>query len=302
MIQNGWPVEAVDEAFRAVAAGQAGQGAPESRPTQAAPGRAGPGPAEAPPETAQAGFAPAEEEPPDPNLVLKRVFGVPLLLTGLAALFVGGTLVGPPLGLLLAGRPGGFALLAGGLALGAVGAGLLFAGLYLCWPKRGTRDPVELWRVLLFGLLWPGAAQAYARRWLPSALFLLAPWIIVNVILLVALLVGLLSGIAPDFARSAAKLLSAGIGVFRPGLVIYGLLWLGSLAEAYLWFSKLEENPLPKPIPRGKAPVIGLALIFYLFTFTLMFQAVLVGYTLKAGKAAKAAMGITKPSKAPGAE
>lgn len=246
MAAGGCPPEAIDAAFAEASGGQ--------------PGAGGTPEAAAEPETGE-------------GMVLRRVLGVPLILLALGALNFGGAMTGPPLSSLVTGRGGGSGTLPLGLIIGGIGAAMLYGGIVLCRARAPEGRKVPVWEVLLAGLCFPGAAQAYAGRWLTSALFLFLPFLLLLPVLLGAALVG-----GDSFTGIANAVM--------PGKVFYALLWAGSLAEGYRWAAALPGGVPQKRIPRWPAAVAGLGLISYLFIFFLLMVVSAVGGILKVKVAA----------------
>lgn len=272
---SGCTPEEIDEAF----AQARGAGLTEL------PGMPSPGPAE------------GGAEEPD---ALRKFIGVALILFAFPPLIWGGVIMGPSFNLLLSGKSFSANMLLGGLLLGAVGAGLMFGGTVLCGGRRQGRSPVQPWKVLLFGLCFPGAAQAYGGRWLRCAFFLLLPWALVALTLLSAVIYGAAAarlGLPPD-----SGILSGAMGLIMPSKPFYALLWIASLAEGWFWADSLPQGDPQREIPGWPAAVLGLGAISYLFVFFLMLTLNFVSLSLKAGLALKGAAPAAQGADAPAAE
>ncbi len=219
--------------------------------------------------------------------VLRKVFGIPLILISFGPLTFGGALLGPNLNMILLGRsfdPKVFLL---GLLLGVVGAALIYGGVVLCRDRGMERASVQPWEVLFFGLCFPGAAQAYGGRWWRCAFFLLLPWLLMILLLFAAVPYGVA---AKYFGLPAATIFGTVSKIFMPSVPFYALLWIASLAEGYNWADSLPQGNPQREIPRWTAPVLGLgAIAFFLVSFLLLIVT-LVGFSLKTGLALKGAV------------
>ncbi|MDO8804050.1 MAG: SEL1-like repeat protein [Elusimicrobiota bacterium] len=216
---------------------------------------------------------------------MRKTGGVISILAAYGILALSGVFAGPSAAMLF--NPArstkiSFGLLFLGLLGGAAGAALIALGVKLCRREDEAALPVSPWSVIGFGLFYPGAAQAYAGRWLWAAFFLLLPWAIINVCLVAAVAVGVIARFLPFFS-SVTPLLTGIMGICMPSKLFYFILWAASLAEGYRWAIQIEPNPPPAPMPRWRAPVIGLGAVIYSFIFLLLMQAVFVGYTLRVG-------------------
>lgn len=246
------------------------------------------------PEALSAVPAAAEEEGPG---TLALVIGIGLILASFLPLIFGGVLMGPSLNMLLVGKQFSAKALLSGILLGGVGAGLMLGGATLCGARKAGAARVKPWKVLLFGLCFPGAAQAYGGRWLPCAFFLLLPWALITLVIIGATLYG---AAAARFGFQAGTIFSAIATMVMPSKPFYALLWIGSLAEGWHWADSLPQDDTGRRIPGWPAPVLGLGAISYLFVFFLMLVTTFVGISLKAGIALKGGVQDAKTQSAPG--
>lgn len=217
------------------------------------------------------------------GMVLRRVLGVPLIAISLLVLVYGGAMMAPNLSRLVISKPADFGVLLSGFIGGAIGAAMLYGGIALCRNRAAEKGRVKIWEVLLSGLCFPGAAQAYAGRWLPGALFLTFPWLLSGIMLLTF-----------TIFHSAPDLLVTLYKAVMPSKGFYAILWILSLADGYRWAAALPGGIPQKAVPRWPAAVAGLGAITFFFLFFLMMFTVLVGGIIKIG-AARAA-GTATPS------
>jgi len=154
-----------------------------------------------------------------------------------------------------------------GLFCGLGGAALLRMGLRRLKERSGSPLPATPRRVFYWGLLFPGAAQAYAGQSRKVAIFLGAPWLILGLTSLLSIGAAILAGIVPatsaNFFYRASFTIESGLGTaFRVALVSS---WAASLAAGIYWAKKLPREPLPRAIPRERAPVLGLGIVLFAF-------------------------------------
>ena len=202
--------------------------------------------------------------------------GVFFILGAYVLLAAGGACTLPLLTMLDAGEPQdglSIGLFIGGILLGASGTWPLLAGIRRWWPRGLAREPVTVWEVFAFGLLFPGAAQAYAGRWLWSGVFLLGPWVATDIIVLLALF----SRALPPAAGVVAPALVAAVELLKPGLKMYILLWAISLSDGARWATSPAAEAKGADIPCGKAPALGFGLLLFFAAPLLFLQLLLIG-------------------------
>lgn len=220
---------------------------------------------------------------------MKKAGGVVCLLAGYVFLATGSPFFGlTAASIFVHGLSPSVGVVFLGLLWGSIGAGLLFAGLKLCWDKEEAPEPIAPETLAGFGILFPGSAQAYAGRWLPAAAFLFLPVVVAMVCLILAALVGIVfRSNPPTFLMNLIKgVTNLAIGNAR---LTYFVLWIASLGEGMRWLYALPANPPPQPIPRGKASVIGLGTVIFGSTFFMLTLAGAVGGLLHGTSAIKRA-------------
>ncbi len=137
-----------------------------------------------------------------------------------------------------------------------------------------------------FGLLFPGAAQAYAGRWGLCALFLLLPWIGITVCLMLSVLVGVVGVYLPGVRDPSLLFINALMALSRPGLVSYGTLWALSLAEGYRSAQAASQQPSGRS-GSWLRPVLALPVIIACVIPLIFLQVFVTKLALRAGVAAK---------------
>ena len=177
----------------------------------------------------------------------------------------------------------GTAAACAGLMQAFLGVGALFAAL-----KLGRSAPLpprfERRLMMLFGLLFPGAAQIYAGRWTCGMIFMFGP--------LYAFFVGLgLLCLAGIFAPSINSLIAGFGGFWRLWIAVSLLIWIGSLVEASFWASLQSSNLDATRWPRWKGVVVTLGAGIFIHLFVLMTAAILIGVMGEEGLKFKKVMG-----------
>ena len=188
---------------------------------------------------------------------MRITFSVILTLLAYGLLYAGGLSLVPLLVSMFSADPTfGTGLAAIGLLLGGLGAAALFAALRLALPI--TRPvPFDKRKLMLAGLLFPGASQIYAGRWAPGVCFLAGPFAAFVGTYLTVLIVRNSVGahVLPSWSSTALKL---AIPIF------YALLWLGSMSEAYFWAARQTPGIDATAWPRSQGVVATLGATLFL--------------------------------------
>lgn len=161
---------------------------------------------------------------------------------------------------------------AAGLLLGVIGGGTLFAALRLA-PKNTGLNRFNRRQLMLFGLLFPGAAQIYARRWTLGITFLLGP---IAAYIAAFSIVLILRYAAPQYLPGSSRPLLLTIPVF------FALLWLGSLYEAYIWSARLPADIDVSGWPRGRSVLTTMGAALFLLPIMILFLLRFMVVTMKA--------------------
>ena len=150
-----------------------------------------------------------------------------------------------------------------GLLGGGVGAVVLFSALRLALTRTGA-EPFRSRQMMLFGLLFPGAGQIYARRWARGAVFLFGPFVIFSVALLI---VSITAIVAPQLLSAAG---GGRLAQILPASFV--LLWLGSLSEGHFWAARRPSNIDASSWPCGRGVLATLGAVLFLLPTVFAFQ------------------------------